>query len=50
MSTKTEDAVTRVFSASTHAPMLFFSSGGKAYKLKVWRLPLGTPTSERIAC
>ncbi len=45
MSTKDEDAVTRVFSASTHAPMLFFSSGGKAYKLKVWRLPLGTPTS-----
>jgi DNA gyrase subunit A len=45
MSTKTEDAVTRVFSASTHAPMLFFASSGKAYKLKVWRLPLGTPTS-----
>ena len=45
MSTKDEDAVTRVFSASTHAPMLFFSSGGKVYKLKVWRLPLGTPTS-----
>ncbi len=45
MSTKNEDAVTRVFSASTHAPMLFFASSGKAYKLKVWRLPLGTPTS-----
>ena len=45
MATKEEDAVTRVFSASTHAPMLFFSSGGKVYKLKVWRLPLGTPTS-----
>ena len=45
MSTKEEDAVTRVFSASTHAPMLFFSSGGKVYKLKVWRLPLGAPTS-----
>ncbi len=45
MATKNEDAVTRVFSASTHAPMLFFSSGGKVYKLKVWRLPLGTPTS-----
>ena len=45
MATKDEDAVTRVFSASTHAPMLFFSSGGKVYKLKVWRLPLGTPTS-----
>ena len=45
MSTKNEDAVTRVFSASTHTPMLFFSSGGKVYKLKVWRLPVGTPTS-----
>jgi DNA gyrase subunit A len=45
MATKQEDAVTRVFSASTHAPVLFFSSGGKVYKLKVWRLPLGLPTA-----
>lgn len=45
MQTKEEDAVTRVFSANTHTPMLFFSSGGKAYQLKVWRLPIGTPTS-----
>ncbi|HEY1426361.1 MAG TPA: DNA gyrase C-terminal beta-propeller domain-containing protein, partial [Caulobacteraceae bacterium] len=45
MSTKDEDAVTRVFSASTHAPMLFFSSGGKVYKLKVWRLPIGAATA-----
>jgi DNA gyrase subunit A len=45
MATKEEDAVTRVFSASTHAPVLFFSSGGKVYKLKVWRLPLGAPTA-----
>jgi DNA gyrase subunit A len=45
MRTKDEDAVTGVFSASTHAPMLFFSSGGKAYKLKVWRLPLGDPNA-----
>jgi DNA gyrase subunit A len=44
MSTKDEDAVTRVFSANTHTPVLFFSSGGKAYKMKVWRLPLGTAT------
>jgi DNA gyrase subunit A len=41
MATKNEDAVTRVFSASTHAPLLFFTSGGKVYKMKVWRLPLG---------
>ncbi|HKR89273.1 MAG TPA: DNA gyrase subunit A [Phenylobacterium sp.] len=45
MQTKEEDAVTRVFSANTHTPMLFFSSGGKAYQLKVWRLPVGTPSS-----
>jgi DNA gyrase subunit A len=45
MATKEEDVVTRVFSANTHTPVLFFSSGGKAYKLKVWRLPVGTPTS-----
>ena len=45
MSTKDEDAVTRVFSANTHTPMLFFSSGGKVFQLKVWRLPIGTPTS-----
>ena len=45
MSTKEEDAVTRVFSANTHTPVLFFTSGGKVYKLKVWRLPVGTPTS-----
>ena len=45
MQTKEEDAVTKVFSANTHMPMLFFSSGGKAYQLKVWRLPVGTPTS-----
>jgi DNA gyrase subunit A len=45
MATKEEDAVTRVFSASTHAPVLFFSSGGKVYKLKVWRLPLGLPSA-----
>ncbi len=45
MRTKDEDAVTGVFSASTHAPVLFFTSGGKAYKLKVWRLPLGDPNA-----
>jgi DNA gyrase subunit A len=45
MAMKDEDAITGVYSATTHQPMLFFSSGGKAYKLKVWRLPLGNPQS-----
>jgi len=43
MATKDEDVVTRVFVASTHAPLLCFSSAGMVYKLKVWRLPLGDP-------
>ncbi|HVY51496.1 MAG TPA: DNA gyrase subunit A [Devosia sp.] len=43
MSTREEDFVTRLFVASTHAPVLFFSSLGQVYKLKVWRLPLAEP-------
>ena len=45
MATKDEDFVTRLFVASTHAPVLFFSSRGIVYKEKVWRLPIGTPQS-----
>ncbi|MBN9670571.1 DNA gyrase subunit A [Roseibium aggregatum] len=45
MATKDEDFVTRLFVANTHTPVLFFSSRGICYKLKVWRLPLGGPTS-----
>ena len=45
MAMKDEDAITGVFSASTHTPVLFFATNGKAYKLKTWRLPLGNPQS-----
>ncbi|SES47306.1 DNA gyrase subunit A [Rhizobium sp. NFR03] len=45
MSTRDEDFVTRLFVANTHTPVLFFSSRGIVYKEKVWRLPIGTPTS-----
>ncbi|MDP6342751.1 MAG: DNA gyrase C-terminal beta-propeller domain-containing protein, partial [Alphaproteobacteria bacterium] len=43
MSTRDEDFVARVFVANTHTSMLFFSSVGKVYKLKVYRLPQGAP-------
>ncbi|MEL6966257.1 MAG: DNA gyrase subunit A [Pseudomonadota bacterium] len=43
MNTKDEDFVTRLFVVNTHTPVLFFSSRGIAYKLKVWKLPLGGP-------
>ncbi|WP_330082559.1 DNA gyrase subunit A [Methylocystis iwaonis] len=43
MQMKEEDFVHRLFVANTHTPVLFFSSRGKAYKEKVWRLPLAAP-------
>ncbi len=43
MATKDEDAVTNLFVTSTHTPVLFFSTAGKVYRLKVWRLPEGAP-------
>ncbi|WP_431470412.1 DNA gyrase subunit A [Sphingosinithalassobacter sp. LHW66-3] len=43
MATKDEDAITNLFVTSTHTPVLFFSTAGKVYRLKVWRLPEGGP-------
>ncbi len=43
MATREEDFVTRIFIANTHTPVLFFSSRGMAYKMKVWRLPIAAP-------
>ena len=37
--TRGDDIVTRSFHAHTHQWVLFFSSGGKVYREKVWRLP-----------
>ncbi len=45
MAMKEEDAIEALFVANTHAPVLFFSNHGKVYKMKVYRLPLGTPQS-----
>ena len=39
MATKDEDFVTRIFVANTHQPVLFFSTTGMVYKMKVWKLP-----------
>lgn len=45
MATKDEDAVTSMFVTSTHTPVLFFSTHGKVYRQKVWRLPEGGPAT-----
>ena len=45
-STRGDDIVTRSFNAHTHQWVLFFSSGGKAFREKVWKLPEGGPTGK----
>jgi DNA gyrase subunit A len=45
-STRGDDVVTRSFNAHTHQYVLFFSSGGKAFREKVWRLPEATTTAK----
>jgi DNA gyrase subunit A len=46
MQTKEEDVVTTLFVANTHTQLLFFTTDGMVYKLKTWRLPLGSRTSK----
>jgi DNA gyrase subunit A len=43
MSTREGDFVSRVFVTSTHTRVLFFSTRGIVYDLKVYKLPLGSP-------
>ncbi|MFN0023428.1 MAG: DNA gyrase subunit A, partial [Parvularculaceae bacterium] len=45
MKFKDEDFVSQLFVGNTHTPLLFFTSTGMAYKLKLWRLPEGPPTA-----
>ncbi|MBX7146522.1 MAG: DNA gyrase subunit A [Alphaproteobacteria bacterium] len=45
MNVRDEDVVHQLFIANTHDSVLFFSFKGMVYKLKVYRLPLGTPQS-----
>lgn len=45
MATKDEDFVRALYVVNTHTPVLFFSTTGMVYKLKVYKLPVGTPQS-----
>src|SRR3954462_15968471 len=49
MQPRDEDFVSRLFVASTHTPMLFFSSRGQVSKIKVWRLPIAAPNASGTA-
>jgi len=43
---KDDDVVTTLFVANTHTQLLVFTTEGMVYKLKTWRLPLGSRTSK----
>ena len=45
-STRGDDIVTRSFNGHTHQWVLFFSSGGKAFRVRVWKLPEAGPTAK----
>ncbi|MCH4094708.1 MAG: DNA gyrase subunit A [Acetobacter peroxydans] len=44
--TRGDDIVVRSFNAHTHQWVMFFSSGGKVYREKVWRLPEAGPAAK----
>jgi DNA gyrase subunit A len=45
MSISEEDFVKEIFVSNTHTPVLFFSTNGKVFQMKVYRLPLRSPQS-----
>ncbi|MGB1213433.1 MAG: DNA gyrase subunit A [Pikeienuella sp.] len=45
MATKDDDFITTLFVANTHTPILFFTTDGIVYKMKTWRLPMGSRTT-----
>lgn len=46
MSVYEDDMTTDIIVANTHTPLLFFSDLGKVYRLKVYKLPQGTPQAK----
>jgi DNA gyrase subunit A len=49
MSTREEDFVKQLFTASTHDTILFFSNKGKLYRLKGYEIPESTRTAKGTA-
>ena len=49
ISTREEDFVKQIFTASTHDTILFFSNKGKLYKLKGYEIPEGGRTAKGTA-
>ena len=46
LSQKSDDNLVDMFVTTTHTPVLFFSNIGKVYRLKTYKLPLGSPQAK----
>ena len=46
ITTRNEDSVVQTLSVNTHTSVLFFSTEGLVYRLKAWKIPVGTATSK----
>jgi len=49
LTTKDEDLVEQLFVASTHSFMLFFTSRGKVYRVKIYEIPEGSRQAKGTA-
>ena len=46
LATKEEDQVEQLFSTSTHADLMFFTTRGRIFQLKAYDVPQGSRTSK----
>ncbi len=46
ITTRNEDSVVQTLSVNTHTSVLFFSTQGLVYRVKAWKIPVGSSTSK----
>ena len=46
ITTRNEDSVVQTLSVTTHTSVLFFSTEGLVYRIKAWKIPIGSATSK----
>ena len=46
ITTRNEDSVVQTLSVNTHTSVLFFSTEGLVYRIKAWKIPVGTAASK----
>ena len=46
ITTRNEDSVVQTLSVNTHTSVLFFSTEGLVYRIKAWKIPVGSATSK----